>query len=712
MALAVAQSVAASVVNTVSVVSSISTTFGSVPVTGNLLVAAGALGAAGLTTAAGWTAIDTTGSGTERGNSAYRVVLAGDTATVTPFTLNVATVRAISLIVWEISGQAATAFINVHGVNIASAGLATQTTLSGPSLAPTVAGALALYAIENQSTTASITTPTGYTLDGFTQATTGSPLNALGGYHNGATTSGTAENPVFNFTSASYPISFGVIIAPGAGGVVNTLALTASLTPTGSVTKSATRALSANLGSVGSQTKATARGLTAALPTAGSLASSRAKVLLLTAGLTSTGTLTTVKTLASGTLHPLALAASLTPSATISAIFIAAPKQYAFALTASLTPSATISAVAGAGHTRAFTAALGFSAGISAIVTRGVTWTPATNSGGMSIIVSPQTLVLPLGGTASFTAYAPGYSSTTPPAIVASTTSSYVVVTGSGTAPGPVTFSVTDLGIIATGSRIAISLVGQPDVAFLPVAVYAVDPMVATGRAAPSAIATVRRRTNSVFGQPSDADILAMLNDGIEVVAEYLESVIATAALPILSANTNILAFPQNVERVRDVNFSTGNPSASGTVVYEMAQLDYDEFIQNTNSSPAGGIGGIPTMYSLISDQSGIMTVQFYPFANAGQMNLHYFKRPTLWTNSPTSYTDLDSSWQECVLLYACSQVMENREDTVTADYFWKKYEARVEENKGDLKRRERKQGGGVIRDINEGAGVFPVWMR
>lgn len=342
-------------------------------------------------------------------------------------------------------------------------------------------------------------------------------------------------------------------------------------------------------------------------------------------------------------------------------------------------------------------------------------------------VVQPNIIALAPGATATVTVSAPGLA---PGAIISAVSNlATVTVHGGGRAPGPIAFRI-HASRAAMGTALVSftspGLVNTPSGApfpSVPVAIVPMSPNVPQGRSAAQAIATVRRRTNYSFGLPNNEDILAGLNDGLEKVATRIEPVIATASLPIVAPNTNILAWPQDVERVRDVNFSTGNPALGGTVVYEMLQLDFDEFIQETDSTPAGGIGGIPAIFSLIADQAGVMLMQFYPFANEGYVNLHYFKRPILWfipTNgapASPSYTDLDSIYQEAAILYGCQIAAESREDDALATKFNKLFEWEFNiENPFNVqylaKRRVRKRGTNTVRDVSAGESVVPAWMR
>lgn len=330
------------------------------------------------------------------------------------------------------------------------------------------------------------------------------------------------------------------------------------------------------------------------------------------------------------------------------------------------------------------------------------------------LTLTPQILAIAPGGSGTISAQTFGVSGSNAITAVSNNTA-VATVTGSGNTPGPVTFTVTAGANAVSGCLITFSVAGDTADSgqAVPICIIPQNTNVATGLTATKAIAKVRRRTNLQFGQPPDSDITEMLNDGIRMTAKNFEPIITQTFLPIVSAQQNVLALPFDLERVRDANFATTNPSLSGANVYEMVQLDYDEFIQMTNSSPVGGIGGIPAIYTIIQDSSGVQLIQFYPYANVGgQLNLHYYKRPTLWTSTGSSTTDLDELWEEAVITYACQQVEENRENESGVKMYRTMHKEEIEENKLEAKRRLRKRGTNTVRDVSEGESIFPAWMR
>jgi hypothetical protein len=337
----------------------------------------------------------------------------------------------------------------------------------------------------------------------------------------------------------------------------------------------------------------------------------------------------------------------------------------------------------------------------------------------MALIAQPPLLALAPGSSASVVVVDTGVAAGL--AFTATTNNAAVAtVTGAGPTPGPVAFTVSAPAGAFGACSIALGVTGLPnEAAWVPVAVVPQNANVPNGRTSVAAIATVRRRTGLKFGQPLDSEILAALNDGLEQVAGHLDPILATASIPIVSPLTNLVAAPLDVQRIRDVAYVTGGVSQPGTIAYEMVEVPFAELVTASGSTPSGGttqVGGIPTIYAAVGDAAGALLLQFYPLASSGALLVHYWKRPTLWT-LPTpplvSYTDLDSLWQEAVILYACAQVCEGREDiTVGAAYFNRLYDAKIEENELLVKRRARKPGAGSVRDVSDGESVYPVWMR
>jgi hypothetical protein len=237
-----------------------------------------------------------------------------------------------------------------------------------------------------------------------------------------------------------------------------------------------------------------------------------------------------------------------------------------------------------------------------------------------------------------------------------------------------------------------------------------------TGYSQAAAIAMVQLRTNSQFGQPTAPQIVMLLNAGVEQLGLKTEPVLVNTSIPITVANTNVLTLPADLQRVRNMNYSTGPLTSPGTVAYEMVELPYDEFIEQTDATPAGGLGGIPTIYTITQDSSNVMVIQLYPLVSSGQVNIFYYQRPQLWsTNTSTggaTTTTVDSAFQEPVMLWTCARIMEAREDIERAKYFMDQYREAMTEARADVFRRRRKNQSNTVRNVAEGEAVTPTWIR
>jgi hypothetical protein len=240
-----------------------------------------------------------------------------------------------------------------------------------------------------------------------------------------------------------------------------------------------------------------------------------------------------------------------------------------------------------------------------------------------------------------------------------------------------------------------------------------------------TAIQAVRDTTNSNFGQPSDGVIGRFLNRAVEQMCAKLDAPLTNTNLAVVNPNSNVFTLPSDIWQLRNVTYSNGistyngnaaNPGialAAGVTVYEMVELPYDEFIQCTMSTPAGGLGGIPTVYTIIEDMNQVMTIQVYPLVSAGYINLYYYQRGMLWDPLvPSSTSNLDSVFQEPVIVWACAQTMHAREMDDRAAVFMEEYKDALAEAKIISGKRKRKNQSITVRDVTEGASVFPVWMR
>lgn len=202
---------------------SLSVTLNAAPTSGNLLVAFGAdpSGQVGLAAGTGWTALD---SATDAFSyvyfiSAYKVAGASESATQTPFKWSLSHDPGI-VVVYEISGQASSGFIDAHGISAVSA---------TPSLTLSPANAdLALVELFAQSSSAvpTSTTPTGYTQD---EHVTYSSTTAVYAWENGSAASGSQTiSPTLSGSSPT-GILLGVFVTAGGAPASRTGTLSVTL---------------------------------------------------------------------------------------------------------------------------------------------------------------------------------------------------------------------------------------------------------------------------------------------------------------------------------------------------------------------------------------------------------------------------------------------------------------------------------------------------
>lgn len=234
-----------------------------------------------------------------------------------------------------------------------------------------------------------------------------------------------------------------------------------------------------------------------------------------------------------------------------------------------------------------------------------------------------------------------------------------------------------------------------------------------TGYTQAQAVQAVQDETNSNFGQPPVPTIIRFLNRAVEQMCARLDAPLTNVSIPVTVPNSNVFTIPADIWQLRNVSYSNGDPTVEGTTAYEMVLLPYDEFIQNTMSTPAGGLGGIPTIFTFIEDTANVITMQVYPLVSAGFINLYYYQRGMLWDpNNPNSTSNLDSVFQECVIWRACSSTMNFREMDDRAAKYLSRYTTELEEAKALSGKRKRKNQSNTVRDVTEGDSIFPIWMR
>ncbi len=113
------------------------------------------------------------------------------------------------------------------------------------------------------------------------------------------------------------------------------------------------------------------------------------------------------------------------------------------------------------------------------------------------------------------------------------------------------------------------------------------------------------------------------------------------------------------------------------------------------------------------SGTGGALSMQLYPAAMVGQVNIYYRARPLLWADTTsTSWTNLDTSAQEAVVLFAVMRVLVNRQRAAEANQIWKpEYEAMIGDLKESMNRRMTPKSGQVRDTANRSFPSSPFWM-
>ena len=105
------------------------------------------------------------------------------------------------------------------------------------------------------------------------------------------------------------------------------------------------------------------------------------------------------------------------------------------------------------------------------------------------------------------------------------------------------------------------------------------------------------------------------------------------------------------------------------------------------------------------------MFLQLYPSAMIGQLNVYGRMRPQLWADATVnSWTNLDTSMQEAVVLWATYRVLRNRSRYDDAKDYLTEFEAMMTSLAESALRRTRPQSG-IVRDVSgPGLSGAPFW--
>lgn len=220
----------------------------------------------------------------------------------------------------------------------------------------------------------------------------------------------------------------------------------------------------------------------------------------------------------------------------------------------------------------------------------------------------------------------------------------------------------------------------------------------------------MRARTNVLSSAIPDATAITFLNEGLEQSVADLGPIMQTAS-PTISAGSSSITLPEDIQDIKDINYSQVAPGTSTQQVYPITILDEDQFMET-----AGYLPGISNGFSFAAfiqtDLNSIQTLQLFPVVStSGFINIYYSKRPLLWDPAnPNSTTDVDSMFQEIALLWAAKLMSEARERDNWVKYYDDQYAKRLEAFKSRRTKRQRSRLGHV-RDMDETIITSPFWL-
>lgn len=250
---------------------------------------------------------------------------------------------------------------------------------------------------------------------------------------------------------------------------------------------------------------------------------------------------------------------------------------------------------------------------------------------------------------------------------------------------------------------------GFPAVGFGPPQAYLIyqDQGYAPGNPLPIPSAPTLALTNGTSSGETDEVVLTLLNS----VGETTASPVADITIGS-SANQAYVSSPSGIFNANGYNVYAGpvggpyylqnsSPIALG-YNFTLPSPLISGGTQPPNANTATGAG-----------TGGSLSLQLYPAAMPGQVNIYYQARPQLWADTTVnSWTNLDTSAQEAVILFAVSRVLGNRSRGDEAKDIWiPQFDAMVEDLKSSLNRRTQPRSG-VVRDVrNRTFPSAPWWM-
>lgn len=232
-------------------------------------------------------------------------------------------------------------------------------------------------------------------------------------------------------------------------------------------------------------------------------------------------------------------------------------------------------------------------------------------------------------------------------------------------------------------------------------------PTYPTGLTQLAAVTKVRTRTNEPT-LPDNPTIVDLLNEGLDQVVTELGAVLNQTTL-VTTAGLISIPLGEDVQDVVRAFWSATTPLTAGWVPYEMVQFDWATFVQYTGGMLNMG-GGPSYAFAIQSDTNGLLTMTVAPTTQAGFIFVVYHQRASLWDpNDTNSLVNLDPSYQDLAVWYACARVCESVENISKAKYFDGKYQGGLDAARETIRRRTARHPS-TVRDVTSGFGPMPAW--
>lgn len=219
---------------------------------------------------------------------------------------------------------------------------------------------------------------------------------------------------------------------------------------------------------------------------------------------------------------------------------------------------------------------------------------------------------------------------------------------------------------------------------------------------------------------PPDAPQLSLVTGGssgieVEVVLTYVndngETTIsdATAMTPDTDQQVQV-ATPKGVTNATGYNVYAG---ASGGPYSLQNASPIAIGWSYTIPDPLSATIGIPADNTATgSGTGGALSMQLYPAAMLGQVNVYYRARPLLWADtSVDSWTNLDTSAQEAAIIFAVMRVLAARTRSDEIGPWRNEYEALIADLKETTNRRVIPKSGQVRDMVGRTLTAAPWWL-